>query len=128
MEIKITRDESKDLTMFDVTGLASDEELLHTLETYYEREPTALVLWDLSQADFSRISTKAVKAFIQRTAVFGLQREGGRTAVFAPLDLQFGLSRMSEVFAEETFAPFDLRVFRSREEALEWLLAESNSE
>lgn len=127
MAIKITRDEGQDLTIHDVTGPASEEEMYEALENFYNREPTAFLLWDMSQAKVSHVTPSVLEAFVQRAAMLGAQRKGGRTAVFAPYDLQFGLGRMSETFAELKSTPFKFRVFRSRQHALEWLMADDSS-
>ena len=42
-----------------------------------------------------------------------------RRVVVAPGDLEFGLSRVYEVFSSSTEANF--AVFRNREEAIDWL-------
>ena len=44
---------------------------------------------------------------------------GSRMAVVSPQDLQFGLSRIFGTLAEDAGVPVD--VFRSTEEAIEWL-------
>ncbi len=127
MAIKITRDEGQNLTIHVVTGPVLEEEMFEALENFYNQEPTASLLWDMSQADVSQVKTSILEAFVQRAAMLGVQRKGGRTAVFAPFDVQFGLGRMSEAFAELKSTPFKFRVFRSRQPALEWLMADNSS-
>ena len=48
-------------------------------------------------------------------------RFGGRTAIVATSDFTFGLGRMYEAFAEFTDLGFELKIFRSRNEAEIWL-------
>jgi hypothetical protein len=121
MGVKITRDEDQDLTTHDVTGLVSEEEMYDAIESFYKCDPTALLLWDMSQADVSYITTDALQRFVRKSTQIGVRRHGGRTAVVASGNLQYGLARMSEVFAEMESAPYGFRAFRSRQEALEWL-------
>ena len=47
------------------------------------------------------------------------KRIRGRCAVVAETDLQFGLSRMGSAYSDSVGV--DARVFRSKDEALEWL-------
>ena len=123
MEIRITRNESQDLTILEVAGIVSKEEMFSALERLYQGTPTTLILWDMSLSDVSDVETGVLADFAKRAAVLGVKRKNGRTAIFAPHDLHFGLARMSEVFADMAKAPFKFKVFRSRQEALDWLLA-----
>jgi hypothetical protein len=121
MGIKITKDEDRDLTRHDVTGPVSEEEMYDALENFYKGEPTTLLLWDMSQADVSQVTTETLQRFVRKSTRLGGSRQGGRTAVIASEDLQYGLARMSEVFTEIESAPYSFRAFRSRQEALQWL-------
>ena len=121
MAIKISKHE--DLTVHDVTGSASEMQMYDAIEKFYQEEPTALLLWDMSQADVSHVTPDILRNFAKKSAILGVNRQGGRTAVVAPKDLQYGLARMSEVFLEAESAPFSFRVFRTRDEALQWLRA-----
>ena len=47
-----------------------------------------------------------LRKFIRRAAQIGVRRQGGRTAVVASDDLQFGLARMSETFADLESMPY----------------------
>lgn len=76
----------------------------------------------MSQSDVSHVKSRALEDFAKRSAMLGVKRKDGRTAIFAPHDLHFGLARMSEFFAEMESSPFKLQVFRSRQSALAWLL------
>lgn len=121
MGIKISRNEEQDLTIHDVTGPVSEEEMYEALENFYKREPSALLLWDMSQADVSHVTSNILHRFIEKSAELGMFREGVRTAIAAPKDLQYGLARMSEAFVKITSAPFSFNAFRTREQALQWL-------
>jgi len=48
------------------------------------------------------------------------QRGTGEAAMVAPADLEYGMLKMVQIFSEGA-APFDVRVFRSLDEALTWL-------
>ena len=122
MGVKITRDEHRNLTLHDVTGPVSEEEMYDALENFYKREPTALLLWDMSQADVSHVTADILKRFVSKSVELEMRCQGGRRiAVVASKDVQYGLARMSEVFAELESAPYSISVFRSHKEALEWL-------
>ncbi|HUL29981.1 MAG TPA: hypothetical protein VLZ03_05950 [Thermodesulfobacteriota bacterium] len=127
MPIETTRDQERNLTVHVVTGPVSEQEMYGTLEEFYKREPTALLLWDLSKADLSWVTPNMLQRFVRKAVKLGARRRGGRTAVVAPEDLQYGLGRMTEAFVESESAPFSFHVFRSRQDALSWLMADDAS-
>ena len=124
MEIEITKDEH--LTVHNVKGLVSEEGMHDALEMFYKEDPTPLLLWDMSQSDVRNVTPAILLNFAKRSAKLGASRQGGRTAVVAPEDLQYGLARISEVFLETESSPHSFFVFRTREKALQWLMANDN--
>ena len=127
MPIETIRDQERNLTTHFVTGAVSEEEMHATLEAFYDQEPTAQVLWDMSQSELAHVDAQMLSRFVQKAAALGTSRRGCRTAVIAPGDFQYGLGRMSEAFAEIENTPYKFRVFRSQENALRWLGYEDNS-
>jgi hypothetical protein len=126
MSIETTRDADRNLTTHVVIGSVSEKEMHGVLEDFYDRQPTALVLWDMSQAELAHVTAEMLAKFVCRAAELGVRRRGGRTAVVAPDDLQYGLGRMSETLAEIESAPFSFRVFRSRQDAMQWLASDDS--
>jgi hypothetical protein len=124
MSITTTRDRENDLTTHVITGYADEKEMHAVLEEDYSSEPTLRVLWDMSQAQVGHVTAEILRNFVKAAAQKGVPGKGGRSAVIAPQDLQFGLARMSEFFTELEEAPFKFSAFRTREEALQWLNAE----
>lgn len=127
MPITTTRDRGQNLTEHVVTGPALEAEMYRTLEDFYAQEPTDLLLWDMSNAEVSHVTPDILRKFVQRAAKLGVSREGGRTAILAPEDLQFGLGRMTETFADIESTPYKVQVFRSRQDALKWLMPATDS-
>ena len=121
MSIITTWTQKENLTIHTVSGLASEEDMYRALAGDGNRETTAFVLWDMSRAEVAHVTSDILRRFIRKATELGEARQGGRTAVVAPEDLQFGLARMSEVFSEEESSPFGFRAFRTRAEALLWL-------
>ena len=126
MSIEITRDQNQNLTSLVVTGQASEEAMHEALAEIYVDDPALLVFWDMSQADVTHVTPDILQKFVRKAVCLGASKPGGRTAVVAPGDLQFGLGRMSEFFADVESAPFDLRVFRSKQDAMAWLTSETS--
>lgn len=121
MPIQTTRNPDQNLTEHVVTGAVSLDEMFEVLDEFYAREPTMLVLWDMSKAELAHVTQDMLRRLAHRSAELGSPRRGGRTAICAPEDLQYALGRMSEVFSEMERAPYRVRVFKSRPDALKWL-------
>ncbi|KMY68528.1 hypothetical protein AAU61_02410 [Desulfocarbo indianensis] len=117
--ITIKRDLEQNLTFFEVRGAVGRRELEEAIASFYEGGPTRCVLWDLRQADLQRLATQDVRGLIRFMEQNNFIRAEGRTALVAPRDADYGLARMGEVFAEGL--PTQFGVFRSLEQALEWL-------
>ena len=127
MGIKITIDEGQDLTIHDVTGTVSEKEMSDAQYNFYLKEPTKRLLWDMSQTNVDHVTKDILKKFIRKSIDLGSELKGGRVAVYASEDLQYGLARMSKVFTEMGSTPHRFNVFRSRKEALDWLISEDPS-
>jgi hypothetical protein len=82
------------------------------------------VLWDYRLADLGGLS----RDDLERLVCVGLkyrdrhaERAGGRTAIIASEDLAYGLNRVSSARTRMEGYPFEVRTFRTAEEAGEWL-------
>jgi len=94
------------------------ERFLAAMEDPACPRPVALLV-DVSRSE--SLATRPSEE-IKRVAKFlgpYADRIGGRCAVVAPADVQFGLSQMGSVHSEGVGVTS--RVFRSREDALAWL-------
>ena len=112
------------LTIYTVTGKISGDEVQDVIREFYEGHTTQKVLWDMTQCDVSAITTEDVKKIANLQRKQANLRRGGKTALAAPEEVSFGLSRMYELLTELRKLPFETRTFRTREEANEWLLLE----
>jgi hypothetical protein len=102
-------------------GRVTARELLAALHTFYDNAPTLLALCDLSDADLSSLSTEELVRIVQFTERRAEVRRGGKTAITAPGDLEYGMARMYEILADAAAHPVAIRAFRTQEEALQWL-------
>ena len=82
---------------------------------------TKNVLWDLTMAELEHLLPKDVQSIGKTPRKFTEERKGGRTAIVAPSDLAFGLARMYEFTADPAEVPVTIQVFRSVQEADQWL-------
>jgi len=49
------------------------------------------------------------------------KRSGGKTALVSETNLDYGLSRMSNSYAEIADLPWEIQAFRSMDEAIKWI-------
>ena len=115
--------EESHLTVHTCSGTISSKELHDAIKALHEKEPNPYHLWDLTDADLSLVTGKDVEelaAFIKQQAPPRLR---GRSAIVTSTDFIFGLSRMFEAFTEISGLGIEVRVFRVRQEAEEWLKA-----
>jgi hypothetical protein len=105
-------------------GRISDEELLKAYEDFYMGEywrPNQNELVDLSNADLTEITTEGMRCLSKfAESVFKAHNIlSVKTALYAPKDLLFGLSRIYEVISNGS--PENVKVFRDILEAKIWL-------
>lgn len=116
-------DAASGLATHTITGELSLEEIMKamvTLFTHPDFRPDMAILVDISQGSAEFLSQEDIDEFINLTRAMGEKRGGGRSAILAAHDLDYGIGRIIQALLDDTQR--DLRVFREREVALQWLL------
>ena len=121
MPVKTKVDHDKQLTIHTVTGEPSFQEGMATFKKFYEGNPTQNVLWDFRKASLARISSKQTEAIIDYIKHHAEKRVGGKTAILVSRDLEYGMSRMVQALTKIKDIPLKTEIFRSIEEAIQWL-------
>lgn len=121
MPVRTDINQEADFTEHIATGDVCDSEMFAAQTEFYENGPTRLQLWDMSRCAVKEVTIGGMRTFIERAARQGKVRKNGRTAVIVSSQLQYGLARMAEIFGEFAHMPFEFRVFKDREEAVDWL-------
>ena len=111
------------LVVFAHVGMVSDEEFLTRYEACFEDpgfDSSFDILVDLRQTNSSPRGTTVLSkmADYMRDKYENVER-GPKAAILAPELLSFGLARMFEVFSEDV--TIDVKVFRTVDEAVDWL-------
>ena len=109
------------VSLITVRGPTTDADLIAALEAFYARGPTLHLMWDLSSADLSEVDTDGLRRVLATARSLAAGRPGGRTAIIAPEDLQYGLSRLYETLADLAGHAIGHKVVRTAAEAHEWL-------
>ncbi len=127
MPINSHIDAIKKLTVFKVTGVLLYDKAISAVKSFYEGQPTENVLWDLTDITGAQLTSEQVEKIANLNLRSESVRSKGKTALVAPKDEVFGLSRMFGTLSEISEAPFQRWAFRSMEEAYQWLSEEDSS-
>ena len=106
-----------------VSGILTTEEVTSVFDRYYTNKVIKDVIWDLSIGSLVSISEDGYKAIAHAAnhAISSGSRKGGKTAFVGLEDIEYGLLKMYSAIAIETGVPTKYHVFRTTEEAREWI-------
>jgi hypothetical protein len=82
-------------------------------------------LWDLTRGTIDGGTSDDIQALAAAIGKRLNHDDHHKVAIAAPQDLAYGLARMYEAYTGEL--PTELKVFRSKDEALDWLKGENTS-
>ena len=121
MLITITADTKRNLTIYNCTGQITASEIMEAARSLYDDSPSLNIIWDLAEADVSRITANEVRALASGVKRVAHSREGGKTAIVSPSEVSYGIARMYQIFAEIYEQIAHVKAFRSRSEAERWI-------
>ena len=119
--IEIAIDTAKNLTTIKASGQLTADDFRECIERYYEGEVTPLILWEITNANLSLITTDGVIGIARLTKGKIKKREGGKTAVVLDDRFDFGIARMLEAYFEIEDLPVTFQAFRNIDDARQWL-------
>lgn len=99
-------------------------EALQAITTAGTYPPNVDTIWGLRAADFSGVGPDGMRRLLAVRTQYA-SRAGARTAFVVASDVAYGMSRMFQMFAENTM-PQDFCVQRTMEDALAWVLEGRN--
>lgn len=111
---------SGDVTVMKAFGTIIFKELMSVLQEFYTHNPTKFVVWDLTEASAAQIRSTDIDQIINFVSQYSRLRIGGKTAIVAPRDLEFGIGRMIDISAEIKEFQFKIEVFRKHLDAANW--------
>ena len=109
------------LVVHQCDGKLSLEQFKRAAQMHCALDWCRMVLWDLTACDMSGIETSDVRRLAQGASAAAEARAGGRTALVASTETQYGLCRMYEIFLGLEESSVKTAVFRTRREAELWL-------
>lgn len=118
IEININYDQ--DITVFKITGTLNSGELLESYKSCSEDEVTKLLLLDFTDASWANLPTADLRANTAKGSIYS--SKGMRSAFVFSNDADYGIGRMFEAFATIEKYDSEICLFRSIDEAKEWLM------
>ncbi|MFC1896670.1 hypothetical protein ACFL0Q_08465 [Thermodesulfobacteriota bacterium] len=119
--IRRSLERQNELTVFSVLGQVTAAQVFRQIEDFLTEDPTRLALWDFTEGTLAAIPSKDLRAIINRGKKLAHSRNGGKTALVQPGNIDYGLGRMIEAHAEIVQLPLEIRAFRDVESARAWL-------
>lgn len=102
---------------FIITGPCTTDDITAMIASRY-REGLSGILWTVSDPNVSDFDANDMRTIARVAKQYASHK---KTAHYSPYDLQFGLLRMYEAYAEiGEVAPL-MMAFRDRDAAIEWL-------
>ena len=119
--IETTYDLSRDLTIFKAVGTMEAAHFNDYLQRFNEAGFTTQSMWDLSEAELSEITTDEIRSLALHGSQLAATVTGGKTALVFNSLFEYGLGRIFQTFVEMNMTPFEVELFLSLDEAMEWL-------
>ena len=127
MDISTEINKKKNMRWHIVKGAIDLRELTDYLKEIYNSpdfDSEMNVFWDLQEADFSCVASEDIRSF--RDYVYKQWGVGGKSkaALIVSRTSDYGVSRMYQIMMENVTSS-KIAVFRDRNEAKEWIEAET---
>jgi len=111
------------LLIATVIGVLIAEEVMAVIKEYYANRIVRDVIWDLTHCSLRSLPKTDVQllARVSKESVARGAREGGKTAFVVNSTVDYGLMRMYSSIAEKVGVPVEYNMFRTIEDARNWL-------
>lgn len=124
MSVEYKYDEEKKFLYSRFYGVLTDEDLRSQAQAVADDpriQPGVREIVDLRGVDSVEASNDSIGVIINIDMEHSEKLAGQKTAIVAPRELLYGLSKIYEVLYELSQAPADIKVFRDISAARKWL-------
>lgn len=104
-------------------GRLTFQEICNKMVDFGSGRLKSRVLCDLTRATVADLKTCEIEEIIKRISLKVNGARGARSAIVVHNSVDYGLARMFSTFSELAGLPVQVKVFRTREVATEWLSA-----
>lgn len=116
IDYQITNDYVLNLVLPDTPWLELEQYILENGSRWVDTD----LIWNIEGLDLTEVTGEQMRKFVFKVRNISRFRAGLKTAVIATSDIAYGMMRMLAMLSENQFA-FHLNVFRTHEDAVEWL-------
>ncbi len=122
---KITKSYKSDVdqTIFTVIGETTFDEIWDQTRVFFVGKPSKFALWDFTSGTVANISSQEMEEIAKKGGEISAKIEGGKAAILAPKDLDYGITRIFQVFSELRKFPLEIEIFRDMDAAKKWLIS-----
>ena len=122
MPIQRHTDQDSRLTTLTASGELIPEEFMEVIGAFKDDPPAKNILWDFREASpTGSFDAEDMQQFGEMVMSTIGSRSDGKTALVANSDLTYGIARMYTTHLEFQRPAHQTKVFRSINDALEWL-------
>lgn len=115
-----------ELSIYTIEGSASREELLGIVGSLKSEDRTKNVIWDATHGTVETIGAEDLRRIARFLKAGHGMRQGGKTGLVGPEDLDYGIGRMFQAYARLENLTVEYRIFRTLDEAIAWIDPGSN--
>ena len=110
----------KKYTVQECFGNLTTEELLETARSFFGGVHTPNIIWDFSLVRMINISPETIERLVDIWIKQNARRGGVKTAIIAPVDLEYSFSLLFGSISELNKATFETKIVSSLGEAKQW--------
>ena len=119
IDTRINRTEN--LTIHSCSGKVTISDIYKAIEKFYKGTPTENIIWDFSESDLTDVKFHEIRTLAEKVKKIAHSREGGKTAIVAKKDADYGLSRVYQTFSEIAQQIASISVFKDLSSAEHWI-------
>ena len=112
-------DTEKNLTIYELQGEISVDELLKLNEKFLTGYATSNIIFDVMDGSLKKITKDGLENNVLK--IRAEKRKERKIAIVGKKDVDFGMGRMYAAYLKIENAGVNIDVFRTRSEALKWL-------
>jgi len=112
-------DTEKNLTIYELQGEISVDELLKLNEKFFTGYSTSNIIFDVMDGSLKKVTKDGLQNSILKIRAEKIKER--KIAIVGKKDVDFGMGRMYAAYLKIENAGVNIDVFRTRSEALKWL-------
>jgi hypothetical protein len=117
----ISRSLENGFMLYTVSGAVHVEDIVHSAIASMESDSFKNSLWDFTHATDENLRTESVEKLAHDLAAHFVDKRSGRVGLVGFRNFNLGLGILFRAFGAMIGLPFELKIFRNRTRAIEWL-------